>query len=75
MSIPSGDYFLVKREPWQPVCDKCREPLVSPFCWTKRRTPYRTVCLKCGGKDPVSVGTRLIASAFYGPQPKDPRYE
>ena len=74
---PTGrpKYFLVTRKaPWQSACDKCRAVLTSPFCWTNRHSPYRTVCLMCGGKDAKSLLAHDLGVAMYGPGPLDPRY-
>ena len=46
--------------------------LSRPFYWTKRKTPYRTVCVACAGK---RAFIKAIARAMYGPDEKDPRYE
>ena len=66
-------YFpVVHREPWQPECDRCGASLDRPFYWTRRKTPYRTVCAKCAGK---RAFVKALAIEMFGPGEKDPRYE
>jgi hypothetical protein len=65
--------IVTKREPWQPTCDKCGVLLKRPFYYTgERPTSYRTICRTCHEK---GIWRRIIGAAFYGPEPKDPRYE
>ena len=72
MSTPVHYWPVLRRDPWQPNCDRCGVELSRPFYWTKRKTPYRTVCVACAGK---RAFIKAIARAMYGPDEKDPRYE
>lgn len=66
----SRPYWLAKREPWQPCCDRCGATLVAPFYWGEHKQ-YQTICSACHD---IWEAKRLLAIQMNSPEHPDPRY-